>query len=231
MRYFPVSLLSALLSVCALPAQAREAPPIRHSSPAVGTAPPPDSAPTEAVNLGSTQYAHRGFYLRAELGGGYRSLSAEAGGVKLRVDGGGAGASIIAGGTPLPNLILVGELLLNNIVNPTVHMGDQSAEAKDTSAKLLGIGPGIIYYLMPANVSFGATLLLTQFSVKQGQTVSESEAGFGGALRVGKEWQVSRHAGIGLGGQVALASMKDKGEGAPTWLATAFTLGASFTFN
>ena len=59
----------------------------------------------------------------------------------------------------------------------------------------------------------------------------DSELGFGGALRIGKEWQTSARMGIGLGGQFILASIKDKDKGAPTWLATAFTLAATFTAN
>jgi hypothetical protein len=216
--------------VCALPAQAREAPPISHSSGAPSAAPEADSAPAGFANVGSAKYDHRGFHMRLELGGGYRSLSTDVEGKPMRVNGGGGGCALLVGGTPLPNLILVGELSFYDIIKPTMRWGDQSVDAKDASATVIGFGPGIVYYLMPANVSLGATLLVTQFSMKlNGQKVAESDVGFGGALRVAKEWKVAKHGEIGFGGQFSLASIKDKGENPPTWLASAFTLGASVT--
>jgi hypothetical protein len=234
MRQFSISMVFVALIVSALPAQAREAPPIRGASvtSTANTATVSDSAPEAAANAEPSSYQHQGLHLRVELGGGYRSMSTEFEGLTMRVDGGGVGVSVIAGGAVRPNLILLGELSYNGIVNPTVHLNDQSAKTQNSSAGVVGFGPGILYYLMPANVSLGASLLLTRASItRDGETLGKTELGFGGALRLGKEWQVGKRNGVGIGSQFALASMKDTGEGATTLLASSFTVAATLTYN
>lgn len=233
MRLFFMSLVPAFLTICTLPAQAAETLPLLRSRAATANgATPADSPPEAEANTEPGEYKHRGIHFRGELGGGYRSLSTDVEGHTVTVDGGGVGANLIGGGAVASNLIFVGELSINNIVNPTIHLDDMSAETKKSSATLIGFGPGFIYYLMPVNVSFGASLLLTRMSItKDGETLGRTDWGFGGALRLGKEWQVAKQLGLGLGAQFAFASMKDQGEGAPTWLVKTFSLGVTLTRN
>lgn len=221
-------LLVAFLSCISLPAFARETPLLSENSPRGQPAAPASEGLTDSPPEPSAR-TRTGFYLRSELGLGYRSFSAAS--VDARATGAGAGASLLLGGTPVPNLVLLGEFAYSSIINPTIHLGGQSVETKDATAGLFGAGPGFIYYFMPANVSLGASFLLTRMTISQnGVKMGETELGYGGAARVGKEWWVGRRVGMGLNGQFTLASMKDKGEGAPTWLATAFTVSALFSY-
>lgn len=226
-------LLSAILAVSALPAAAREtAAPLRTSPAPQATQPPSDGAEASPPPKDPSDSSHRGFFVRSELGGGYRSMSSELEGQKLRVDGAGLGASVLIGGTPAPNLILLGELSVSSIISPTLRVGNETADLEDASAALVGLGPGVIYYFMPANISVGGSLLLTRLTVSQdNEIIGRSDWGFGGVFRIAKEWQVGRSGALGLSGQGCLASMKDQGEGAPTWFATAFTLAASFSYD
>lgn len=221
--------LVAFLSCISFPAVARETP-LLSQKPLRAPPAPPESEALAAPPPEPSNGPRTGFYLRSELGVGYRSFSAAS--VDARATGAGAGASLLLGATPVPNLILLGEFSYSSIINPTIHIEGQSVETKDASAGLFGVGPGFIYYFMPANVSLGASFLLTRMTVSQsGVKMGETELGYGGAARIGKEWWVGRRVGMGLNGQFTLASMKDKGEGAPTWLATAFTVSALFSYD
>lgn len=105
-------------------------------------------------------------------------------------------------------------------------------KAENASASLVGFGPGVVYYLMPANVSLGASLLLSKATVSQDDTtVGETELGLGGSLRVGKEWWLGSRTGLGVSGQLHLATMKDSAGDAGSIFATAFTLAGSFTYD
>jgi hypothetical protein len=235
MKSSSVSFVSVLLTLITLPAMARETPIVGQRTPASASAEAPRQSPdTGIAELPNERSArqHRGFYLRAEIGGGYRSFSTEADGLAMRVSGAGGAASLLAGGTPLPNLVLLGEFSVSGLSNPTIQINERSAEANDASVSLLAFGPGLIYYVMPANVSLGASVVLTRLGLKQdGETSATTEPGIGGVVRLGKEWWVGPHMGLGLSSQCTIASMKDKSETAATWLGTAFTLSATLTYN
>jgi hypothetical protein len=220
------SLLAAVVGLAAAPAFARETPPLAGGSrPAQLQSPPrAEQPPSDPVRA---EVARHGIYLHAELGAGYRAISD---GQAFRISGAGFGTSLLLGGSLAPNLFLLGELSLNNIINPTVQVGGSSAQARDSSALLLALGPGVVYYVMPANVSLGASLLLSRASVaRDGVKVGESEFGYGGGVRVSKEWWVGKHSGLGLGAAMTLASMKDK-DSSTRLVATAYTLGAAYTY-
>lgn len=232
MNLSKISVLAFALTFASIPALAHAATAPLRTKPRYRAPEPAPVVDTAPEPTRTALREHRGFYLRAELGGGYRSLSSQSDGVSLRMDGAGVGASLLAGGTPTPNLILVGELSINGITNPTLHSGDVSAEAKDMSVTVAGFGPGIIYYVMPANLSLGASLLFTRLSLSQaGERVGETELGFGATARVGKEWWLSQRSTFGLGAGFNLASIPDKTEGVSPWLATAFTLSATFSYD
>ena len=61
------------------------------------------------------------------------------------------------------------------------------------------------------------------------ESVAKTDLGFGGALRIGKEWAL-RHGAIGVIGDFSFGSMKDKDDG-PRWSGTALMLSAAFTYN
>jgi hypothetical protein len=222
-------LIWALITSTSLTAAARETPLLgassRPSAPAQATV----AAEPPAALDPAPHAARTGMYLHGELGAGYRWLTLNRD--DLAVRGAGAGGAMMLGGSIAPNLFFFGELSLVNIVSPTIEASGQSVVAKDASALLVGIGPGVVYYFMPANVSLGASFLLSRASFAQdGVKVAETKMGYGGVARIGKEWWVGPRSSFGLNGQLSLASMKDKGEGPSAVFATSFTLGAAYTY-
>lgn len=190
---------------------------------------PAAPAPGEPV-----QHQHVGLFLRAELGGGFRSMSTGAAG-SLDVSGAGPGFSLAAGAPVADNLILLGELVVEGALNPTIKMGSLSVDTKDASFTLTEFGPGITYYFMPANVHVGATLFLTRATLTyKGEDIAKTDLGFGGLVRVGKDFWIGKNLGLGLAGHFSFASMKDNTSGggsAPTWSALAGTLALEGTYN
>jgi hypothetical protein len=193
--------------------------------------------PGQAPGVQTTQVrgyqSHDGFYLRFIAGPGYTTMSSGENTSKLKINGGGAGVSIAAGAAIAENLVLFGELISNRAVSPDVSIGAGTGTLKDASAGLIGIGAGVAYYIMPANVYLSGAVITTKLTLddKDGKTLNETQYGPGLDLTAGKEWWVSANWGLGVAAQLAVATMKDKGSGAPTWTAVGATIAFSATFN
>jgi hypothetical protein len=224
------TLLSALILLFPSLAAARETLPILGGQRAA--TPPATAAETDTSGASSALPAaklrRRGLYLHSELGGGYRSFrlvesDSAFTGLGLAVSG-------LLGAALVPNLFLVGEVSLTNILNPTVSSAGRSVDTKGVTAKLFGFGPGLVYYVMPANVSLGASFLVTGATVeREDALLAKSQLGYGGTARIGKEWWVGRSS-AGVSAQVSVAGMKDSGENPDTLLATSYSLGLAMTF-
>ena len=189
-------------------------------------------------------YAHRagfethdGVYVRLHFGGGYTSMSTSSGGANLKISGGSTSFGLAVGGALTENLILYGTITGTSISNPTFSSSGSAFGAGNGSADLFGIGVGLAYYLEPANVYFAGSLLSNQIELddSSGNSVEETDFGIGFEGLIGKEWWVSDHWGLGVAGQLLVASMKEKdpaGTGdTPTWKSAAFSLLFSATFN
>lgn len=169
------------------------------------------------------------FYLHGDAGGGYRSFAFAQNDLSLQ--GEGLSLSGAIGGAVAQNLFLVAEAQFANIVNPTITSGSQTVRAHKLKAAVFGIGPGVVYYFMPSNVSLGASLLLTKASLLQdGVSIAETRAGYGGVLRVGKEWWVSKFETVGVSGQLLRAGMRDTGANADTLVTTAYSVAFAYTY-
>jgi hypothetical protein len=180
-------------------------------------------------------HQHDGFYMRLYAGVGYLSASEEYLGTTYTYSGlaGTVGASF--GGVVAPNLILYGELMGSSVTNASLSAQGYTDQYSGTDLEFFGIGPGIAYYFQPVNLYLSGTLLLTQVSFSDtgsGYSQGDSNMGFGASLMVGKEWWVTRDWGVGIAGQVNLASMGDSVEGYDTSLrVAAFSVLFSATYN
>jgi hypothetical protein len=97
---------------------------------------------------------------------------------------------------------------------------------------MAGFGPGIAYYL-DGNAYLSGTVLFSQLSISDSETgddLGESDVGFGAALTGGKEWWITHDWGIGVSGQFALASMKEKNADY-RWTSMAISVLFSATYN
>jgi hypothetical protein len=178
--------------------------------------------------------ARRGFLMRLQLGGGYRSASAGLGSNALEVSGSGFGGAILVGGAVRPNLFLYGEFMQESASDPTIQIGQKTVVANQGSTSLYGFGPGIAY-LLPRGVHIGSTLLLARMTIESdGKELGSTDLGFGFVARIGKDFWLSDHAALGVVGQFAFASMVDKtttSDKPPTFTSTAFTVALSGTYN
>lgn len=190
-----------------------------HMTGSADTGPPSDSA--------ARVHQHDGFYLKLQGGFGHRSIEA----ANTTISGGGAGVGLLIGGAIAKNLILHGEVTSAVASDPTIEIDGESIETENTNVSTVGFGPGATYYIMPLNAYVGASLLLSKVSVEfDRETIAESEMGFGGVLRAGKEFWVGDDWGLGVGGefQFGSASEKDMDE---RIFSSAFTVNVGATYN
>jgi opacity protein-like surface antigen len=173
-------------------------------------------------------FRHQGFYLNLDLGLGYLGSSASSTDEKLS---GGAGSFAIAiGGAVQENLILAGQLWAYSVPDPTYTVGGQSVTASGVTLGLTGLGVDLVYYVMPTNLYFSIAPSFTWLSEEIGGVTVSTETGVGVRLAVGKEWWVSERWGVGVDGNMVLASNKEKG-GGPTWGSFAIGVAFSATYN
>jgi len=140
------------------------------------------------------------------------------------------------GGAVTPNLIFYGELTINSATDPQVDSGDTS-QSLGYDLNMFGIGPGVAYYLVPANIYFSGTLAFSQVTESSHNSgsgnsgsIDLTEMGVGLNILVGKEWWVSHDWGLGVAGQLYVASMKMKYDDS-RMTATALSVLFSATYN
>jgi hypothetical protein len=223
---------------------AQSAPP---AAPAEGSGPVPTSAPAStppaAADRPATQPAaartdnagRRGFLMRVQIGGGYRSASAGDGSTAVDVSGSGVGFSLLMGGAVAESVFLYGEYMTEMTANPTIEVGQAKVVANETFTRLHAFGPGITY-LMPQGMHVGGTLVFAQMSIERdGNEVASTKVGYGFSARVGKDFWLSPHYALGVVGQFTFATMPDRVVSPtaepPNVAMTAFTLALSATYN
>jgi hypothetical protein len=180
---------------------------------------------------------HDGFFLRLHLGGGFTSIAGSNGANDTaRISGGGVSLGVALGGAVTRNLIIFGTVAGTIISGPTVTLNGGPAaysSPNGNTASVGGTGAGLAYYLEPVNVYFsGALMLVTfEFDDANNKAIYESKAGVGFQGLVGKEWWVSTNWGLGVAGELIVATMKDKTDPNTNWTSSAFSVLFSATYN
>lgn len=168
---------------------------------------------------------HDGFFLRLQTGPG--AVSASRGPASLQAMSGSLGVAL--GGSVAKNLILYGELLHQRAFDPKVEIDGTRFASNDPALTLTSFGPGLAYYIMPANLYLSASALLSQVELREGRGRSTNDLGYGGRFSLGKEWWVSRDWGLGLALVADLAHAPTEGSSAIN--ARALSLAFSATLN
>jgi hypothetical protein len=178
-------------------------------------------------------HVHDGFFLRAQLGGGFSSLSSTTAGVKTTLGGGGLSLGAAVGGVIAHDLVLYGAIFETDTVNPDLQIGGTSMATQIGRMSLQGIGPGVAYYFERINLYLSGMIALSRFWTYDGNgnQLDTSKIGLGLELQVGKEWWVSRDWGLGIAGQLIGGSMKDQVNPNLTWSSGTFSLLFSATYN
>jgi len=180
---------------------------------------------------------HDGVYLRLHVGVSWDSLTTEAGGRSVEYSGSGGSLAVAAGYSVIPNLQLYVELLAAGAVDAQVRGGGGTSSPSTLGTDVYGFGPGVAYYF-GANVFAATSFLLGYAAVSDsaGYTAFRSNTGLVFEALVGKEWWVSDNWGLGVSGQMILASLAGRDPDVtlgvvPRWHATAFCLLFSATYN
>jgi len=183
-----------------------------------------------SAQAGPRARTHDGFFLRLSAGGGYAQTTIDDAFDRLKLSGASGDLNFAIGGAVGENLIVHGTLAGWSIDSPDVELNNLSGEARDASASLGGIGPGVTWYAMPANLYLSGSLLLTGFSIDGPGDNYESDPGVSIDLTVGKEWWVGNNWGLGLAGGVNIHSVPDDNS-SENFNGTSFGLRFSATMN
>jgi hypothetical protein len=189
-----------------------------------------------ALVAGSAQaqvHSHEGLFIRLDAGIGYKAMNEPGTSYgDLKLDGAAGTFGVAIGGTIANNLILAGHLYASSASNPTASSSNgASVSTTDTTLTMVGVGPELTYYFMPANVYVSGTVALTRLALTMNGSTADSNAGVGVLLALGKEWYVSDKWGIGAAGQFRWSSNQDNGTNAPTISTWGLGIAFSATYN
>ncbi len=200
-----------------------------------GYGPRPGYAPAPAYGSWDGFHQHDGFYMRLYAGFGDFTASESYAGATDTYSGIGATYGAAFGGAIAPNLILYGEFLGTTVTNATLSYGGGTPDYSGLDLTMFGFGPGVAYYIEPINLYLSGTLTFTQISFSDTNTAAPLDStnlGIGFSFMIGKEWWITPDWGIGLAGQIHVATMGDTVSGYDTRMrAAAFSLLFSATYN
>jgi hypothetical protein len=168
------------------------------------------------------QQSHTGFHFEGTVGivGSSSSSDLHQSGYGDHMDGTGVEYSAAAGGAVIPNLIIAGQFWGVGVPDPHISGVDGSATATNASYTVVGVGPMVKYYFMPANFYLSATPSFTRVAfTDQYDHTGTTEWGFGLRAAVGKEWYIAERWGMGIAGVLHTAS-NDEGGGVPAHWST-----------
>jgi len=178
-------------------------------------------------------HAHDGLYLNASLGPGWlwvRNQLAVGSGQTLPREWSGRATSLAlsAGVAFAHHFVVFGEFSATQVRDP-------AGEDYLASVEWRGFGPGLRYYLMPANVFLAGSFLLSKVFMYPGFSTrgfSERLSNWGGmgSLSLGKEWWVLSDLGIGAAAEFTFGKLPGN-DGWGTYTATGISMAASVSFN
>ncbi len=190
---------------------------------------------------GGAPRTHDGFFLRLAVGGGHAGSKLEVpdtpatpGGADIDLSGTSGDVDLAIGGMVQPNLAIHATIFGWSVSDPDADIRIGTLSGKGTlngTATMSAIGPGVTYYVMPANLYFTGSLGVGRFKLSDTTDVDgESKSGFALALGLGKEWWVGNQWGLGLSGGLTSHSIADK-DVSENWSGTSFGVRFSATMN
>ena len=188
------------------------------------------------VNAGGEPRQHDGFFMRLSFGGGSGKAHIEEAGNEAELKGGAGDINLALGGMVSPNLALHGTIWGWGVQDPDASLTlagfGSGSGSLNGFLSMSAIGPGVTYYMMPANIYFSGSVGVGSLSGSD-QIGGSSDTGFALDTTIGKEWWVGENWGLGLAGDFTYLSAKDKDIVGSTqnWSVTGFGLRFSATFN
>jgi len=198
------------------PERLEMAQPPGHAEPPPSPKPPTGSSDAPGGPRSPTRFPEEAaertgsFLLRGELGGGFvtfaghvpASESANQNSVDMTSNG--VAFGVAAGVFLHDNLALAASFWNAYGISPTVSPAPPLQEAKNS---LVGLGPQLIYYALPSDVSVSAMAgLCGQYlNSNSGAIHLNNLRGFGTRVVLSKEWDIAGRWAAGVGGQIAYA--------------------------
>ena len=150
-------------------------------------------------------HTHDGVYANASIGAGWLWVT---GGGPQQLSGRGTALALSAGYGFAEHLVAFGEFSETKVNGPS---GDWSFAALEW----YGFGPGLRYYVLPANVFFSGSLLLSRVAQSSPSPGSEGTSAFTlpsgwglmGQMSVGKAWWLLGNLGVGIAAELGLGKM------------------------
>ncbi len=178
-------------------------------------------------------HTHDGFYLHVHAGISATGFMSKQAGVKTNYVGGGFSSGVAVGGVIAHNLVLYGAFFGTDTTNPDKQVDGSSTTADLGEIGVGAVGPGLAYYFEHCNIYLSATFGLAAFSATDlnALRVDSSRSGVAFDFTVGKEWWVSHDWGLGIAGELMVASLKDKNTPGLTWSASGLSVLFSATYN
>jgi len=186
---------------------------------------PGEAEATSPVPAG--YHTHDGVYANASVGPGWLWVTGRA---PQELSGRGTSLALSAGYGFADHLVAFGEFSETKVNGP----------AGDTDAALewYGFGPGLRYYLLPSNVFFSGSLLLSRVARSypppgiEGTDASTRPSGWGptGQISAGKSWRLLGKLGVGIAAELGLGKVAGNGDWS-TSTVKELSLLASVSFN
>jgi hypothetical protein len=176
-------------------------------------------------------HVHDGFYLEPQLGFGYMTTTAEAGGIEVKYSGMTVATGLLIGGSPMEGLAIGGGFITDQSTGPSVSVNGQDLGSDaDVSLYLIGMGMFGDFYPDPTDglhfqLFFGWGGLEATY---QGDAGGSDPTGLVMSLAGGYEWWIASEWSIGVLGRIAYAPLSLDDIDYPTW---APAILASFTFH
>jgi hypothetical protein len=180
------------------------------------------------------RHAHDGLFLNASVGPAWlwarsRLAAALPEAPETKWSGRGTSLGLSIGYAVTDRLVVFGAFAETQLRDPA---GESGLAAVEWS----GFGPGLRYYLMPANVFLSGSFLFSKlaryaaFTSEGGSSEWISGWGGTGQVSIGKEWWVLNDVGIGVGAEFSSGKMAGN-DGWLTYRVTDLSVVASITFN
>jgi hypothetical protein len=171
--------------------------------------PPAKSESGEAEATSPVYLTHDGVYANVSVGPGWLWVT---GYPPQELSGRGTSLALSVGQGFADHLVAFGEFAETKVNGPT---GDSFA-----AVEWYGLGPGLRYYLLPSNVFFSGSVLLSRVARSEpspgseGTSASTRTSGWGatGQLAVGKGWWLLGKFGVGVAAELGLGKMAGNGD-------------------
>lgn len=170
-----------------------------------------------------------GFFLRLSAGGGGAATENRDAGSDFRYSGPAGDVNFAVGGIVSPNLALHGTLFGWSITDPEIETGGATYSGAG-ELSLGGLGGGVTWYFMPANVYLSGSIGLGWLEYEYRGFSARSPAGLVFDATVGKEWWVGERWGLGAALGVGLHSIPEEGA-ADNWSGGSVALRFTATMN